>query len=102
MPESAAYLGALIVSITGLVIIDWRWEIAFFYDTRRTSFVLILTVLFFIVWDLLGIGLNIFYSGTSAYTTGIFLLPDFPLEELFFLILLGYTTLIIWRGLRKI
>ena len=52
----------------------------------------------FIVWDLLGIGLGIFFEGDSRYTSGISLAPELPLEEIFFLALLCYVTLLIWRA----
>lgn len=101
MPYSLLYLAGLIFSIAGLGIADWRWKLAFFYDKKRTLLALGVTMLFFIIWDIIGIKLTIFFTGDSRFITGIFLLPDFPLEELFFLLLLSYTTLIIWRGVSK-
>ena len=50
-------------------------------------------VVFFLVWDLVGIGLGIFFRGETAFMTGILLAPELPLEELFFLTLLCYLTM---------
>ena len=50
-------------------------------------------VLFFLIWDLAGITLGIFFRGNPGLLTGIQLSPELPLEELFFLTLLCYLTM---------
>jgi lycopene cyclase domain-containing protein len=55
----------------------------------------------FIIWDILGIKFNIFFDGKSAYMLPIRLFPHFPVEEVFFLFLLVYVTLIVYRGAGK-
>lgn len=91
------YLIGLCISILGLFIIDWRYKLAFFYDKRRTIITLLIGISLFIIWDLLGIAFNIFFIGESTLLLPIRLLPEFPLEEIFFLTLLVYVTLIIYR-----
>jgi lycopene cyclase domain-containing protein len=55
-------------------------------------------VLFFLIWDLAGIGLGIFFRGPSPLVTGILVAPEVPLEEIFFLTLLCYLTMNVFAG----
>jgi lycopene cyclase domain-containing protein len=96
-----AYLGALVVSLLGLGLLDWRHRIALFVEPRRALATLAIGVGFFLLWDVAGIGLGIFFRGDGPYMTGILLAPELPLEELFFLILLVYQTLLLWRYLDR-
>ncbi|MEY4743122.1 MAG: hypothetical protein RIR34_461 [Actinomycetota bacterium] len=89
-----AYLIALLVSLAGLVLADFRWRLALFENTKRTLATLGFGVASFLFWDLLGIGFGVFFEGTSRYLVGISVLPEVPLEELFFLTLLCYTLLL--------
>lgn len=98
MYEQYAYLGALIVSILCLIVIDRRFGLALYYDKIRTLRTIGLSVAVFVAWDIAGILLQIFRVGSSDYLTGIRLLPEFPLEELFFLTLLTYSALLTYRG----
>jgi hypothetical protein len=50
-------------------------------------------VLFFLAWDLAGIGLGIFFRGETSFMTGVQLAPELPIEELFFLVLLCYLSM---------
>ncbi len=93
-----AYLAGLLVGITGMAIIDWRYKLAFWHDRRRTLLTIAICMSVFIVWDVLGIMLGIFFHGGSEFTLPLRLLPEFPLEELFFLLLLCYCTLVIYQG----
>lgn len=95
--EGLTYLAALLFSLTGMLVLDWRFRLAFFKDARRTPSILAIGVGLFLVWDLFGIGLGIFFVGNSTLTTGIMLGPELPLEELFFLTFLCYFTLIVFR-----
>jgi lycopene cyclase domain-containing protein len=92
-----AYLIALLVSIGGLAVIDRRYTLAYWFDRRRTVYTLAIGIAVFIIWDLLGIGLGIFFHGGSALTLPVRLLPEFPIEELFFLLLLCYVCLLLYR-----
>lgn len=107
---SVFYLVALAIALTGMVMLDRRFTLFFWKDARRASFVLGLGVLFFLVWDLAGIGLGIFFRGETSFMTGLQIAPELPLEEVFFLILLCYLTmnayaaaagLTNWRSLRR-
>lgn len=84
------YLAALLVALSGMVVLDWKYRLFFWRDARRAAIVLVIGLLFFIAWDWAGIGLSIFFRGETTFMTGIVLAPEFPLEELFFLTLLCY------------
>lgn len=92
-----SYLAFLLISIIGLVLIDRRFSLAFFYNPRRASITLLLGMLVFVLWDIFGIGLGIFLSGDSRYASGIMLGPHFPIEEVLFLFFFCYLTLVLYR-----
>ena len=94
------YLIGLLIGITGLVIIDRRWKLAFWRDSKRTAMTLSVAIIVFVLWDLLGISLGIFFHGGSAYALPFRLAPEFPIEEIVFLFLLTYSTLIVHEGAR--
>ena len=87
------YLVALLIALTGMVMLDRRFGLFFWRDARRASIVLIAGVLFFFVWDLAGVGLGIFFRGETAFMTGLQVAPEVPLEEICFLTLLCYLTM---------
>jgi len=91
------YLLLLVVSIFGLNLADYRYKLAFYVDRKRTLLTIVISVIFFLIWDILGIIFDIFFIGESRYITGIEVLPEVPIEELFFLTLLCYTILLVWR-----
>lgn len=82
------YLGALLVSIAGLVVLDLRLRLFLFAAPARAAVVLVVGVAGFLAWDVAGTGLGIFFEGPSTWLVGVDLAPEVPLEELFFLILL--------------
>ena len=90
---SFLYLAGLLISLAGMVILDRRFTLFFWRDARRAAIVLVAGVLFFLIWDLCGIGLGIFFRGTTSFMTGIVLAPELPLEEVFFLLLLCYLSM---------
>ncbi len=92
-----AYLSALLFSIAGMVTLDYRYKLALFTNTRATILTVLTSVGVFVLWDATGIGLGIFFSGKSQYMSGLYLAPEFPIEELFFLTFLCYFALIIYR-----
>ena len=88
------YLAALAVSITGMIVLDRRFTLFFWRDARRATIVLVAGVAFFLVWDVAGIGLGIFFRGAgSDLMTGALLAPELPIEEVLFLTLLCYLTM---------
>ncbi|GAB3130828.1 lycopene cyclase domain-containing protein [Marisediminicola antarctica] len=87
------YLAALTIALTGMVVLDRRFGLFFWADARRAAVVLVAGVAFFLVWDLLGIGLGIFFRGETSFMTGLVIAPELPIEEVFFLALLCYLTM---------
>ena len=96
-----SYLIGLVVAIFFMLLIDYRYKLALWHNRRRTITTILIAVSIFVIWDILGIGLKIFFHGKSDYSLPFTILPEFPIEELFFLVLLCYTTLIIYRGAGK-
>ena len=96
-----SYLIGLLVAIFCMGLIDYRYKLALWHNRRRTITTILIAVSIFVIWDILGIGLKIFFHGKSDYSLPFTILPEFPIEELFFLVLLCYTTLIIYRGAGK-
>lgn len=92
-----AYSAVLLFSTFGMIMLDQKYSLAFFNNSLRASLTVFIGVALFIAWDISGIIAGIFFTGPSPYITGIMLGPDFPLEELFFLVFLCYFTLIIFR-----
>jgi lycopene cyclase domain-containing protein len=96
------YLAALLIALTGMVVLDRRFGLFFWRDARRAAIVLIAGVVFFLAWDLAGVGGGIFFRGETSFMTGLQVAPEVPLEELFFLTLLCYLTMNVygWFSLR--
>jgi lycopene cyclase domain-containing protein len=95
------YLAALLFSLVGMVILDRRFQLFFWADARRAAIVLPVGVLFFLLWDLAGIGLGIFFRGPSPYVTGIVVAPEVPVEEIAFLALLCYLTMNLFAAVTR-
>lgn len=96
-----SYLAIILLSFVGMGIIDYRYKLAGAKNLRGTIAVVLVAVVFFVLWDILGIVLGIFFSGESKYMSGIYLAPDFPVEELFFLAFLSYFTLVTYLFLEQ-
>lgn len=94
------YLIGLLIGIGGLLIIDRRWKLAFWLDAKRTAATVFMAIAIFVVWDFLGIFLGIFFHGNSSYSLPLRLAPEFPIEEIVFLFLLTYSTLIVYHGVQ--
>ncbi|THG29507.1 lycopene cyclase domain-containing protein [Naasia lichenicola] len=95
---SALYLLALLVSLSGMVVLDRRFALFFWRDARRAATVLGAGLVLFVLWDITGIATGVFFRGESAITTGVLLGPEFPLEEIFFLLLLCYSAINLFAG----
>lgn len=98
--EAYAYILCLMLALAGLHTIDHRWKLVYYHNKRATLMTILIGVSFFILWDIAGIMSGIFFSGETLYTSGLMLGKDFPVEEVFFLILLCYNTLILWAAAR--
>jgi len=87
------YLAGLVVSLVGMTVLDARFRLFFWRAPWRAAVVMVVGVAFFLVWDALGVAAGIFFIGPQRLLIGVLLAPDVPLEELFFLLLLCYTTM---------
>ena len=95
------YLAGLIFSIIGLGLFDWRFKLGFSTNKKAALFATLLPLIFFLLWDGAGIALGIFFRGETSHLTGLLIAPELPLEELFFLFLLNYTTLTIFIAIKR-
>jgi len=93
------YLVALAIALTGMVMLDRRFGLFFWRSARTAAVVLVAGVAFFLVWDLFGIRLGIFFRGETDFMTGLQLAPELPIEEVFFLTLLCYLTMNLYGAL---
>ena len=100
-PVGFLYFAALAISITGMIALDRRFRLFFWRDAGRAAIVLLTGVAFFVVWDLAGIGLGIFFRGETDFMTGLQVAPELPVEELFFLTLLCYLTMNLYGFLTR-
>ena len=96
MWRHAVYPAILLVSLTGLAVIDHAHKLAFGRDARRAAKTIAAAVAVFLLWDICGIGLNIFYAADTTYRSGLMLGPSLPVEEVLFLSLFSYTILMVW------
>ena len=107
---SWAYAGALCFSLLGMAILDFRhglfWGAALRSKSgrvwARTAGVHFGVWAVFLLWDILGIELDVFFRGDSPYMTGINLTPHLPMEELLFLFFLVWLTINVFVGAAKL
>lgn len=92
-----SYILILSGSIACLLLLDYTYKLAFFCDWVSSVITIFCSILLFTIWDILGIHLGIFFSGQSKYALNMMLFAQFPLEEVFFLFLLSYVTLLLYR-----
>lgn len=95
------YFGALLVSVTGMLVLDLRYRLFFRRDPWRAAAVLAIGLAFFLAWDVAGIRLGIFFRGNPDLLTGVLLAPELPLEELLFLTLLCWLTMNVYGWLTR-
>ena len=88
------YLGALVVSIASMVLLDRRWRLVLWADARRGAIVLLVGVAVFLSWDAAAISLGFFQRGHGQALVGVEIAPHLPVEELFFVTFLCYLTLV--------
>ncbi len=98
---SFLYLAALLVSIAGLATLDFKFKLAIAKSPRYLCLILI-PLVFFLTWDLAGISAGIFFRGNATHLTGILLSTELPLEEIFFLILLSYSALLLLKAFTRL
>jgi len=96
-----AYLAALILSIGGLYLIDRKHKLAITGSPRAALLSIAVAVALFLIWDLAGIALGIFFRGDAPHLSGLVLAPELPVEEVFFLILLSYNALLVYLAFAR-
>ena len=92
------YLLGILVSIAGMATLDWRYKLAYFADRKRTILTVVICTGVFVLWDLMAIRQGVFIYGNSQYSLPFTIVPEFPVEEIFFLTLLCYCTLVIYNA----
>lgn len=102
MLEGYTYLAGLIFSIAGLALMDWRHKTAFAINKKAAALAIFIPMVFFIIWDVAGIATGIFFRGDTTHLSGILVGPEFPIEELFFLLLLNYSSLTIFTTVTRV
>ena len=95
------YLGALLFSIAGLALLDRKHKLVFFANAKMAAFTTAIAVVFFSIWDAVGIANGIFFKGQNELLVGIELFHEYPIEEAFFLTLLAYCGQIVMAGYKK-
>jgi lycopene cyclase domain-containing protein len=99
--ERFVYLLALLVSLAGLLVLDWRFALAFFDNWRRAAISIAVGVAYFLTWDAVGVAMGVFFRGETAFLTGLLVAPEIPVEEPVFLVVLCLTTLEVFIALTR-
>ena len=92
------YLAALLFSILGLALLDRKYGLVFFANAKLAAVTTAVCVVFFSVWDAVGIFNDIFFKGQNELLIGFEVFYEYPLEEAFFLTLLAYTGQMVMAG----
>lgn len=90
------YLLTILVSATGIAILDARYRLAMWDRPVPTMIAVLCATAFFLIWDLVGIATGVFVKGDTPLLIGIDVAPQLPLEEPFFLAFLCYLGLVVW------
>ena len=98
---SLVYAVALLLSWACLVLLDLRFGLVLRRRPVATAIALAVGLAFFLAWDAAGIALGVFRHVDSRWASGVLLAPEFPVEELLFLLFLSYLTLILLSGWRR-
>lgn len=99
---SLLYLGAILVSAVCMGLVDRRWRLCLFRDPGPALVVLAAGTAFFLVWDLVAIAQGMYVRGDSPAMTGVEVLPELPVEEIFFIVFLCYITLVLHALLERV
>ncbi len=91
------YLLFLLVSLGCMAAVDRRWRLVLWADLPRGVIVLAAGVAGFLAWDLVAIQQGFYRRGGSSLMTGVEVVPNLPLEEIFFVLFLCYLTLVLHR-----
>lgn len=93
---SAAYLILLLLSLLGVALLDRRWRLFVWRAPVTAVMVLVSGVVFFVLWDLLGIANGHFRQADGPWQLGVLLAPELPIEEPVFLLLLCWCAMLLW------
>ena len=86
------YICILAFSLFGMALLDYKKRLFLFSHPKRAVLILFCAVVFFLLWDIAGIALNVFFTN-QQYVSGVHLFtPDLPIEELLFLTLVCYVS----------
>ncbi|WP_173923151.1 lycopene cyclase domain-containing protein [Agromyces sp. Marseille-P2726] len=96
------YLGALLLAIASMALIDARWRLAFWRAPGAAAAAVGAGTVLLLVWDAVGIAFGVFFRGDSEFATGIVLAPELPVEEPVFLVFLCYLTLVAVLGAERV
>lgn len=95
--EKYYYLIALIISLSGLLAGDFMRRLVFFRNFSASIKILLIGLGFFVLWDVLGIVLGVFATNQKWVSGAHIITPNFPIEEILFLSLLIYVSMLAWR-----
>lgn len=91
------YLMVLLFSLSGLTYLDYQKKLAWFWNSRKTAFIICLNLIFFLLWDIVNISAGVIATNSEWVSGWYVITPNLPIEEFLFLTLLGYQTLLLWR-----
>lgn len=95
------YLLILMFSIAGLSLADWRYKLVFFFKPRAAIKATVGTMTVLLIGDLIGIEWRVF-STNQAFVSGLHIgSPNLPVEEILFLFLLSYVTLVFYQLIKR-
>ncbi len=91
------YIFVLVFSIAGLLLADWRLRLAFWYDKIASTKAVGYTILLLLIFDVAGV-INKIFSTNQDYVVRLNIIsPNIPIEEVVFLFMLCYVTLILYQ-----
>ncbi|WP_028045890.1 lycopene cyclase domain-containing protein [Cellulomonas sp. URHE0023] len=93
-----SYLAALLLSLTGVALLDARHRLFVWAEPRRAAVVLALGVTLFLSWDVMAITRGIFERGWGSALLGVSIAPHLPLEELVFVTFFSYLTMVVFTA----
>lgn len=89
------YLLCLCVPLLGMGALDARYRLVLGRAVRPALAVLAIGAVYFLGWDLAAIAAGHYGLGRSPALSGLMLAPHLPVEELVFIVVLAYTTLVL-------
>lgn len=89
------YLLILLGLLGCMTLVDARYKLFIFAKPVAALLALLLGTGFFVLWDVLAISQGIFLHRDSSLMTGILVAEQLPLEEIFFLLFLCYSTMVV-------